>query len=69
MTTRVHVLEIGQSAIGIIVPEDHLQVRFFAAGAPYDRLDGQIFRGEREVLAAARALLPQRTRGERRLAR
>lgn len=63
MTTTAHVLEIGQSAIGIIVPEDPRHVRFFAAGAPYDRLDGRIFRSEREVLAAARALLPRRVSG------
>ena len=69
MTTSARILEIDQSAIGIIVPEDSRHIRFFATGAPYDRLEGQIFRSEREVLAAARALLqPRRVKRAKRSA-
>ena len=60
MTTHVHVLELGQTAIGIAVPEERHFVRFFAAGTPYDSLDGRVFTNTREILAAARALRRRR---------
>jgi hypothetical protein len=66
MTPGPRVLEIGQSAIGIVVPEDSRHVRFFAASPPYDRLDGQLFRSAREVLVAARALSGPRPAGRAR---
>lgn len=49
-----HALELDGATIGIVLPEGSRHVRFYTADAAFRRLDGQLFRGAREVLAAAR---------------
>lgn len=58
------VIEIGEVAAGIAVPEDH-GVRFFSASRDFDGLDGTLFRSSEQAARAVRAL---RRPGLRRLA-
>jgi hypothetical protein len=57
------VIEIGEVAAGIAVPEDH-GVRFFSASRDFDGLDGTLFRSSEQAARAVRALKrsgPRRT--------
>jgi len=49
------VIEIGEVAAGIAVPEDH-GVRFFSASRDFDGLDGTLFRSSEQAARAVRAL-------------
>ncbi|MDQ0441402.1 hypothetical protein QO016_000885 [Methylobacterium persicinum] len=49
------VIEIGEVAAGIAVPEDR-GVRFFSASRDFDGLDGMLFRNPEQAARAARDL-------------
>lgn len=49
------VIEIGEVAAGIAVPEDQ-GVRFFSASRDFDGLDGTLFRSSEQAARAVRAL-------------
>ncbi|GJD34588.1 hypothetical protein [Methylobacterium aerolatum] len=57
------VIEIGEVAAGIAVPEDR-GVRFFSASRDFDGLDGALFGSSEQAARAVRAL---RRPGSRRL--
>lgn len=62
-----HALELDGATIGIVLPEGSRRVRFYTADETFRRLDGQLFRNAREVIAAAREAF--RGRPARRTAR
>jgi hypothetical protein len=47
-----YIIEVSSGAAGIVVRE-RLGYRFFAAAAPYFRLDGRLFRSARDAERAA----------------
>lgn len=49
------VIEVGEVAAGIAVPEDH-GVRFFSASRDFDGLDGMLFRSPEQAARAVRDL-------------
>lgn len=49
------VIEVGEVAAGIAVPEDH-GVRFFSASRDYDGLDGRLFKSSEQAARAVRDL-------------
>ena len=49
------VIEIGEVAAGIAVPEDR-GVRFFSASRDYDSLDGMLFGSPEQAARAARSV-------------
>jgi hypothetical protein len=49
------VIEVGEVAAGIAVPEDR-GVRFFSASRDYDGLDGMLFGSPEQAARAARAV-------------
>lgn len=49
------VIEVGEVAAGIAVPEDH-GVRFFSASRDYDGLDGMLFKSSEQAARAVREL-------------
>lgn len=49
------VIEVGEVAAGIAVPEDR-GVRFFSASRDFDGLDGRVFRNSEQAARAVREL-------------
>lgn len=49
------VIEVGEVAAGIAVPEDR-GVRFFSASRDYDGLDGMLFRSPEQAARAVREI-------------
>ncbi|AWN38753.1 hypothetical protein DK427_00805 [Methylobacterium radiodurans] len=47
------IIEVGETAVGIAVPEEH-GVRFFSSARAFDSLDGTLFRNAEQAARAAR---------------
>ena len=58
--TSPRVIEIGDVAAGIVVPEQDGTVRFFSAGREFDGLDRRSFRRIDLALAAVREFLERK---------
>lgn len=56
IATPTRVIEVGETAAGIAVPDRDGSVRFFSALSPFDRLDGRVFRSADEASRAVREL-------------